>query len=79
MLRVFGNSALSNIYGSKRDEVTGEKRRLHNEELNYLYWLTNIIRAIKFRRMICVGPFPGAFRVLVETPEGQKTTGKAWE
>ena len=48
-------------------------------EVNYLYSLTNIIWAIKSRRMIWAGDIPGAFRVLVEKPEGQKTTGKAQE
>ena len=49
-LRVFENRALRRIFWSKRDEVTGEWRRLHNEELYALY-LPNIIRVIKSRRM----------------------------
>jgi hypothetical protein len=48
---VFENTALRGIFGHKRDEVTGEWRRLHNEELYDLYSLPNIIRMIKSRRM----------------------------
>jgi hypothetical protein len=50
-LRVFGNRALRRVFGPKRDEVTGEWRKLHNEELNYLYSLPNIVRVVKSRRM----------------------------
>jgi hypothetical protein len=50
-LRVFENSVLRGIFGPKRDEVTGEWRRLHNEELNELYSSPNIIRVIKSRKM----------------------------
>ena len=50
-LRVFENRVLRRIFGSKRDEVTGEWRKLHNEELNDLYSSSNIIRVIKSRRM----------------------------
>jgi hypothetical protein len=50
-LRVFENRVLRRIFGPKRDEVTGEWRRLHNEELNDLYSSPNIIRGIKSRRM----------------------------
>jgi hypothetical protein len=55
MLRVFENGVLRRIFGSKRDEVTGEWRKLHNEELNDLYSSPTIIRAIKSRRMRWVG------------------------
>jgi hypothetical protein len=48
---VFENRALKNIFGHKRDEVTGEWRRLHNEELNDLYSSQNVIRVIESRRM----------------------------
>jgi hypothetical protein len=48
---VFENRVLRGIFGPKRDEVTGEWRRLHNEELNGLYSSPNIIRVIKSRRM----------------------------
>jgi hypothetical protein len=50
-LRVFENRMLRRIFGPKRDEVTAEWRRLHNEELCTLYSSPNIIRVIKSRRM----------------------------
>jgi hypothetical protein len=50
-LRVFENRVLRRIYGPKRDEVTGEWRKLHNEELRDLYCSPSIIREIKQRRM----------------------------
>ena len=50
-LRVFENKVLRRIYGPRRDEVTGDWRRLHNEELNDLYCSPNIVRVIKLRRM----------------------------
>jgi hypothetical protein len=46
-LRVFGNRALRRIFGPKRDEVTGEWRKLHNEELNDTYSSPNIVRVVK--------------------------------
>jgi len=54
-LRVFENRVLRRVFGSKRDEVTGEWRRLHNEELNDLYSLPNIVRVVKSRRMRLAG------------------------
>ena len=48
---MFENMVLRGIFGPRRDEVTGEWRRLHNEELNYLYSSPNIVRVIKSRRM----------------------------
>ena len=50
-LRVFENRVLKRVFGPKRDEVTGEWRKLHNEELNDLYTLPNIMRVVKSRRM----------------------------
>ena len=50
-LRVFDNMMLRRIFGPRRDEVTGDWRRLHNEELNDLYSSSNIVRVIKSRRM----------------------------
>jgi len=50
-LRVFENRVLRRIFGPKRDEATGEWRKLHNEEINHLYSLPNIVWVIKSRRM----------------------------
>jgi len=50
-LRVFENRLLNRIFGPNRDEVRGEWRRLHNEELNDLYSSPNIIRVIKSKGM----------------------------
>jgi hypothetical protein len=54
-LRVFQNRVLKRIFGPKRDEVTGEWRKLHNEELNDLNFSPNIIRVIKSKRMRWAG------------------------
>jgi len=54
-LRVFENMVLRRIFGSRRDEVTGEWRRLQNEERNDLYSSPNIVRVIKSRRMKWAG------------------------
>jgi hypothetical protein len=51
LLRVFDNRLLRRIFGPKRDEVTGEWRKLHNEELIDLYYSPNIVRVIKSRGM----------------------------
>jgi hypothetical protein len=50
-LRAFENRVLRGIFSPKRDEVTGEWRKLHNEDLNDLYCLPNIVRVIKSRIM----------------------------
>jgi hypothetical protein len=54
-LRVFENRLLRRIFGPKRDEVTGEWRKLHNEELNDLHFLPNVVWVIKSRRMRWAG------------------------
>jgi len=80
-LRVFENRVLRRMFGSKRDEVTGEWRKLHNEELNDLYSAPNIFRVIKSRRMSWAGHVArmgerrGVYRVLVEKPEGKEHLG----
>jgi hypothetical protein len=51
-LQVFENRVLRRIFGPKRDEVTGDWRKLHNEELHNLHSPSNIIRMMKSRRMI---------------------------
>ena len=82
------NRALRGIFGTKRDEVTGEWRRLRNEELNDLYCSPNIGRVIKSRRMRWAGHVArmgerrGVYRVLVGKPEGKRTLGRPrsrWE
>ena len=52
---MFDNRVLRRVFGSKRDEVTGEWRKLHNEELRDLYSLSNIVRVVKSRRMSWAG------------------------
>jgi len=81
-LRVFENMVLRRIFGSRRDEVTGERRRLHNEVLNDLYSSPNIVRVIKSRRMRLaghvarVGEERGVCRVLMGKPEGRRPVGR---
>jgi len=81
-LRVFENMVLTRIFGPRRDEVTGEWRIQHNEELNNLYSSPNIVRVIKSRRMRWAGHVArmgeerGAYRVLVGKPEGRRPVGK---
>jgi hypothetical protein len=60
---VFENRVLKRIFGPKRDEATGEWRRLRNEELNDLYSSPNIIRVIKLRRMRWAGHVRGREKV----------------
>jgi hypothetical protein len=52
---VFENRVLRRVFGPKRDEVTGDWRKLHNEELNDLYLLPNILRVVKSRKMRWAG------------------------
>jgi len=76
-LRVFENMMLWRIFGPRRDEVMGDWRRVHNEELNDLYSTPNIVRVIKSRRMRWAGHVARmgekrvAYRVLVGKPEGR--------
>jgi len=80
-LSVFENRVLRSVFGPRRDEVTGEWRRLHNVELNGLYSSPNIVRVIKSRRMrwaghvACMGEERGVYRVLVGKPEGRRPLG----
>jgi len=88
-LRVFENRVLR-LFGPKRDEVTGEWRKLHNEELNDLYCSPNIVRVIKSRRMRWAGRvarmgeriYIYIYRVLMGRREGKRTLGRPrrrWE
>ena len=87
-LRVFENGVLRRIFGPKRDAVTGEWRKLHNEELKGLYSSPNIVRVIKSRRMRWAGHVArmgegrGVYSVLVGKPEGKRPLGRPrrrWE
>jgi hypothetical protein len=81
-LKVFENRVLRRVFGPRRDEVTGEWRRLHNEELNDLYSLPNIVRVVKSRRMkwashvALMGEGRVVHRVLVGKPEGTRPLGR---
>jgi hypothetical protein len=81
-LRVFENKVLRRIFVSKRDEVTGGWRKLHNEEFHDLYFSPSIIRLIKSRRMrwagyvARMGKKRNAYRLLVGKPEGKRPLGR---
>jgi len=70
------------MFGRKRDEVTGEWRKVHNEELNDLYSSPNFVRVIRSRRMrwtghvTRVGESRGVYRVLVRKAEGKRPLGR---
>jgi hypothetical protein len=82
-LRVFGNRVLRRIFGPRWDEVTGEWRKLHNEELNDLYCSPNIVWVIKSRskdgwkgHVACMRESRGEYRILVGKPEGKSSLGR---
>jgi len=85
---ITNNRVLRRIFGPKRDEVMGEWRKLHNEELNDLYCSPNIVRVIKSRRMGWVGHVAhmgegrGVYRILVGKSERGRPLGRLrhrWE
>ena len=87
-LRFFENRVQRRIFGPKGDEVTGEWRRLHEEELNDLYCSPNFIRTIKSRRIrwaehvVLMRESRGVYRVWVGKPEGKRPLGRPrrrWE
>ena len=85
---MFENRVLRRIFEPKRDEVKGEWRKLHNDELNDLYSSPNIVRVVKSRRMRWAGHVArmgerrDVYRVLVGKPEGKRPLGRTrhrWE
>ena len=87
-LRVFENRVLRRVFGPKRDKLTGEWRKLHNEELTDTYSLPNIVRVVKSRRMRWAGHVAhmgerrGVHRALGGKPEGKRPLGRPrhrWE
>ena len=85
---MFENRVLRGIFGPTRDEMTGEWRKLHNEELNDLYCSPNFIRVIKSRKIrwakhvARMGERMGVYRVLVVKHEGKRPLGRPrcrWE
>jgi len=78
-LRVFENRVLRRIFGPKRDEVTGERRKLHSEEINDLCSSPSIVRVMKSRRMRWAGHVS---RMWARRPEGKRPLGRPrrrWE
>jgi hypothetical protein len=79
---VFEYRVLRSVFGPKRDEATGEWRKLHNEELHDLYSLLSIIRIMKARRMRWAGHVArtgekrNVYRLLVGKPEGRRPLGR---
>jgi hypothetical protein len=79
---VFENRVLRRIFGQKRDEITGDWRKLHNDEIHNLYSSPNIIRTMKSRTMIRamhvarMGAKRNAYRMMVGKPEGKRPLGR---
>jgi hypothetical protein len=75
---VFENRVLRRIFGPKRDEVTGQRRKLHDGELHNLYLSPDIIRQVRSRRMswvghvACIGEGRNMYKVLVGKPKGKR-------
>ena len=85
---MFENRVFRRIFGPKTDEVTGEWRKLHNDELHYLYSSPNIVRVIKIVKSEMSWAYSahvgrrGLYRVLVGKPEGKRPLGRPrcrWE
>jgi hypothetical protein len=88
MLDLTENKVLRRVFGPKREEATEERRKLHNEELNDLYSLPNIVRVVKSRRIrwtehvARMGEEKDVHRVLVGKPDGKMPLGRSirrWE
>jgi hypothetical protein len=81
-LSVFENMVLRRIYGPKRDEMAGDWRKFHNEELHKLCFSSSIIRTIKSERMRWIGHLErmgkkkNTHRILVGKPEGKRPLGR---
>jgi hypothetical protein len=79
---VFENRVLMRIFGPKKDEVTGDWRKLHNKELHELYTSPSITRIIKSRRMrwagnvARIGKKRNDYRLLMGKPEGKRPLGR---
>ena len=78
---MFENRVLRRIFGPKRDQLTGEWRRLHGEELNDLSSSPNIVQMIKLRirrmgHVTCMGERRGSQGIMVVRPEGRKSLGR---
>jgi hypothetical protein len=84
ILNIFVLCIINQIFGPKRDEVTGGWRKLHNEELHGLYSSPSIVRVIKARRMrwaghvARMGEVRGAYNILVGRPDGRRPRCR-WE
>ena len=85
---MFENRVLRRVFGPKRDEVTGEWRKLHNKELSDLFFLPNIVRVVKSRRIkweghvVCLAKGREVYRFMVGKSEGKRPLGRPirrWE